>query len=82
MLRFFSRRKPKGRKEQRPGAYCSSGNGTYRKPLGPTPKNKNILACKIILLDGTDLSIDISVRMFIIYIYICYEIGKRSFYLY
>ena len=53
MLRFFSRRKPKGRRDQRMPDH---------KPLGPSPAKKHILPCRIILLDGADLSIDISVR--------------------
>ena len=56
MLRFFSRRKPKGRRDQRLPEH---------KPLGPAPakSKKNILPCRIVLLDGADLSIDISVRL-------------------
>jgi len=52
-LRFFSRRKPKGRRDQRLPEH---------KPLGPAPakSKKNILPCRIVLLDGADLSIDIS----------------------
>lgn len=56
MLRFFSRRKPKGRKDQRYGSgggYSNVGNGTSRKPLGPTSKHK-MLDCKVIFLDGED----------------------------
>ena len=55
MLRFFSRRKPRGRAEQR--GYEKAGGSSV-----PRKTNKNLLACRIILLDGADLSIDISVR--------------------
>merc|ERR1719187_1178495 len=51
MLRFFSRRKPKGRTEQK------VPHGT-RRPYG-AGKNKNQLACNVILLDGSDLALDI-----------------------
>ena len=60
MLRFFSRRKPRGRAEQRGYEKASSANSRS------SSKNKNLLACRIILLDGADLSIDISVRLNII----------------
>ena len=62
MLRFFSRRKPRGRADQK-GYYQQqqlekekANQGLKKKP------NKNVLPCRIILLDGADLSIDISVR--------------------
>ena len=63
MLRFFSRRKPKGRKDQRYGSgggYSNVGNGTSRKPLGPTSKHK-MLDCKVIFLDGEDETFPITV---------------------
>ena len=64
MLRFFSRRKPRGRAEQR-GYEKAGGSASYARKA-----NKNQLACRIILLDGADLSIDISVRHLTIYIII------------
>jgi len=51
MLRFFSRRKPKGRTEQK------VNHGSRRQ--GVTGKNRNLLACNAILLDGSDLALDI-----------------------
>ena len=65
MLRFFSRRKPKGRKDQRlgSGGYSNVGNGTSRKPLGPTSKHKN-LECKVVFLDGEDDTFHITVSYF------------------
>ena len=63
MLRFFSRRKQKGRKDQRYGSgggYSNVGNGTSRKPLGPTSKHK-MLDCKVIFLDGEDETFPITV---------------------
>ena len=65
MLRFFSRRKPKGRKDQRlgSGGYSNVGNGTSRKPLGPTSKHKN-LECKVVFLDGEDDTFHITVSLF------------------
>ena len=64
MLRFFSRRKPKGRKDQRygSGGYSNVGNGTSRKPLGPTSKHKH-LECKVIFLDGEDETFHITVSL-------------------
>jgi len=61
MLRFFSRRKPRGRAEQR--GYEKAEKNVNRSS---SKTNKNLLACRIILLDGADLSIDISVRLTII----------------
>ena len=64
MLKFFSRRKPKGRVDQPDyrtkdgesygGRSGSKGGQKYRP-------NKNVIACRIILLDGTDLSLDVPV---------------------
>ena len=66
MLRFFSRRKPKGRKDQRgSGGYSTVSNGTSRKPLGPTSKHKN-LECKVVFLDGEDDTFHITVSNFMI----------------
>lgn len=51
MLRFFSRRKVKGRADQKVGgAGGRRFSGKY---------NKNILNCNIMLLDGSDLAIEI-----------------------
>ena len=70
MLRFFSRRKPRGRADQK-GYYQQqqlekekANQGLKKKP------NKNVLPCRIILLDGADLSIDISVRNNFFYHYL------------
>jgi len=55
MLRFFSRRKAKGRAEQKVGAQSAA-----RKPGAGTHKNsKDFIQCSIILLDGSDLSLEI-----------------------
>jgi len=51
MLRFFSRRKPKGRTEQK------VNQGSRRQDV--RAKNRNLLACNVILLDGSDLALDI-----------------------
>jgi len=50
MLRFFSRRKAKGRAEQKVGVGA-------RKAIGK--HNKHVLSCNIILLDGSDLALEI-----------------------
>ena len=50
MLRFFSRRKVKGRADQKV---------TGRKI--PGKYNKNALPCNIMLLDGSDLALEIGV---------------------
>ena len=55
MLRFFSRRKPKGRQEQK--VVVQGG----KRPPGKV--NKNVLACNIILLDGSDLGLEIGVSV-------------------
>lgn len=64
MLRFFSRRKPRGRADQK-GYYQHQQQlereRNFRENGGKKSKpNKNVLPCRIILLDGADLSIDIS----------------------
>ena len=53
MLRFFSRRKVKGRADQKVGG---AGGRRYHGKY-----NKNILNCNIMLLDGSDLAIEIGV---------------------
>lgn len=52
MLRFFSKRF--GRTTNR---NAKSGNNAYRLP---SKASKHVLPCKVILLDGTDLSIDLT----------------------
>ena len=62
MLRFFSRRKPRGRADQK-GYYQQQQLEKERALQGVKKKrDKNQLPCRIILLDGADLSIDIQVR--------------------
>ena len=65
MLRFFSRRKQKGRKDQRygSGGYSNVANGDFRKPLGPTSKSKS-LECKVVFLNEEDDTFHITVRFF------------------
>ena len=62
MLKFFSRRKPKGRVDQTDYHRNKDGGGESlsRKSSKYRP-NKNVIVCKIILLDGTDISIDVPV---------------------
>ena len=67
MLRFFSRRRPRGRADQK-GYYQQQQQlereKNFRENGGKKSKpNKNVLPCRIILLDGADLSIDISVSL-------------------
>ena len=59
MLRFFSRRKVKGRADQKVGG--GGGGGGGRRYSGKY--NKNILNCNIMLLDGSDLAIEIGVSL-------------------
>lgn len=59
MLRFFSRRKVKGRADQKVGG--GGGGGGARRYSGKY--NKNILNCNIMLLDGSDLAIEIGVSL-------------------
>ena len=63
MLRFFSRRKAKGRAEQKVGAQSAA-----RKPggYGSHKNSKDWLQCNIILLDGSDLALEIGVRFFML----------------
>lgn len=60
MLRFLSRRRNR---------HSPMGPGTgdpHGAPAHHQLKDKNILPCRIILLDGTDLSVDLSVRVLFI----------------
>lgn len=54
MLKFFSRRKSKSRPD--PRIKDSEGLGHKSRKYRT---NKNVVACRILLLDGTDLSLDI-----------------------
>lgn len=57
MLRFLSRRKGRGT-----GATSSDTNNTNSQIKAQRiVTNKNLIPCRIILLDGTDLSIDLTV---------------------
>ena len=56
MLRFFSRRKVKGRADQKIGGGGAQGGRRFSGKY-----NKNILNCNIMLLDGSDLAIEIGV---------------------
>ena len=60
MLRFFSRRKVKGRADQKVGGGGRGGAGGRRFS---GKYNKNILNCNIMLLDGSDLAIEIGVSL-------------------
>lgn len=65
MLKFFSRRKPKGPRVEQPDYRTKDGEG-YGSRSGSKGgqkyrPNKNVIACRIILLDGTDLSLDLPV---------------------
>jgi hypothetical protein len=55
MLRFLSRRK--GRNAQKTSTQVAPGS----QRLIP---NKHLVQCRVILLDGTDLSIDLSVSIY------------------
>ena len=57
MLRFFSRRKAKGRAEQKVGMGANGGQARKGKP------SKYVVACNIVLLDGEHLALDMAVRM-------------------
>ena len=56
MLRFLSRRKSKSEK----GLSSSTKNSSQTSQ--PVKPNKNIIVCKIIVLDGSDLTIELHVR--------------------
>lgn len=61
MLRFLSRKK--GRNGQKTSSHIKANN---QRMLGG---NKNV-QCKVLLLDGTDLSIDLSVSIITI-LFVC-----------
>lgn len=68
MLRFFSRRH-KPRRDQKAGAAEQYGylraSGDRDHPASrreaARKRNKNLLECKIILLDGSDITVDLQV---------------------
>lgn len=55
MLRFLSRRKNKSDKGLSSSAKLNSGTAQLNK------LNKNVIVCKIIVLDGSDLTIELHV---------------------
>ncbi len=63
MLRFFSKRKPRGRADQKGYYQAQLERERSENQLNGVKKkrDKNVLPCRIILLDGADLSIDIHV---------------------
>lgn len=56
MLRFLSRRK--GRNAQKSSSQVTSGSNQRFVP------NKHLVQCKVVLLDGTDLSVDLAVSRY------------------
>ena len=67
MLKFFSRRKPKGRVDQTDSYRSKEGESLSRKSQKYRP-NKSVIVCKIILLDGTDISLDVPVSIIVIFV--------------
>ena len=76
MLRFFSRRH-KPRRDQKQGAWDhrnQQGGAGYGATYGggdtklgakeQKKRDKNIVPCRVILLDGSDLAVEIQVRHF------------------
>jgi len=64
MLRFFSRRgRPRGdQKAAAEARYAHLRSDQLRQRQQQRGAAKHVIACKVILLDGSDLSIDIPVR--------------------
>lgn len=63
MLRFLSRRKNRNNAAATTGANdapVGAGGGSQIKAKRIEP-NKNMIQCRIVLLDGTDLSVDLTV---------------------
>lgn len=54
MLRFLSRKR--GRNGQKTSTQIKTGNQRFTS-------NKHLVQCRVILLDGTDLSVDLSVSL-------------------
>ncbi len=61
MLRFLSRRKSKSDKGGLAPSSSQPRNASAPSTSAPVKPNKNILVCKIIVLDGTDLTIELHV---------------------
>lgn len=57
MLRFLSRRKGRNGQQQKSNTTQSKFGATRLIP------NKNLVQCRVILLDGTDLSVDLTVSV-------------------
>ena len=72
MLRFFSRRKVKGRADQKIGGGGAQGGRRFSGKY-----NKNILNCNIMLLDGSDLAIEIGVS-FTLTLYFSFLLRQRA----
>lgn len=64
MLRFLSRRKTRNPP--------TIDNNSSQIKAQRIVTNKNIIQCKIILLDGTDLSVDLTVSVFTLKIHFLY----------
>lgn len=56
MLRFLSRRKTRD---------AAGNKNSSQIKAQRIVSNKNIIQCKVILLDGTDLTVDLSVGVFV-----------------
>lgn len=65
MLRFLSRRKSKSEKN---ASSVASRNTLQNSQL--VKPNKSVIVCKIIVLDGSDLTIELHVSFLKIYLYI------------
>lgn len=63
MLRFLSRRKNRNNAAATPGANDAPAGGSQIKAKR-IETNKNMIQCRIVLLDGTDLSVDLTVSGF------------------
>lgn len=57
MFRFLSGRKARN----------TAQNGTHDIKSSKSAHNRNLIQCKVILLDGTDLSVELSVSFFFVY---------------
>lgn len=63
MLRFLSRRRGRGTAAANGTSDATNSQQSAATQIKPQriPTNKNLIQCKVILLDGTDLTVDLSV---------------------
>ena len=71
LRRTFSRR---GRRRPRPQANVGPAESGIHIPSPDGKRGKSIITARVILLDGTDVSVDVSVSFGVCGLFTCYKI--------